>query len=157
MDAARVIAQHAAERAMVMSGGVWAPRQGVGLGSIAECVAYRSGLDTSIFLVRIQLNDVVQIFRPINDNRNVAALACQTCPAASRKQWSAEPSTQSNRINYVLPGFGNDYANGNLPIVGAVGRIQRLAPGIEANFAGYCFSQKFLHCPRIDILRTIPP
>src|SRR5215831_12221650 len=134
--ATRVIAQHAAERAVIMSCGIWPPSQCVGLGCIPKCVADRPRLNASTLLLGIEFDNVVHVFRPIDDHRNVAALTCQTCSTASRQQWGAESSTYRNRLNNILPGLGNDHTNRNLPVIGAVRRIERSAARIETNSAG---------------------
>src|SRR5690349_19329267 len=69
-----VVAQHPAERAMVVSRGVWPPSERVGLGRVAKCVANGAGLNASIFLLGIKFDDMVHVFRPVDDNGNVAAL-----------------------------------------------------------------------------------
>ena len=78
-----VVAEHAAERTVVVRGWVWPPSQCVRLCSISERVADRPRLDASIFLLWVQLDDMVKIFRPVDDNRNIAALSCQARAPAS--------------------------------------------------------------------------
>jgi hypothetical protein len=87
---------------------------------------------------------MVHVFRPIDYHRNVAALASQTRSTTSRQQWDAKSSTYGNRLNYVPFAPGNNHADRNLPIIGAIGRIERFAARIETDFAAHYSQQGLL-------------
>src|SRR5215813_6292810 len=140
-----------------MRGRVGAPSQGVRLGSVTKCVADRTGLNPGTFLFGTEVDNMVQVFRPVDHNCDVAALAGETGSASSRKQRGAELATCSECLNHVLLGLGNHHTDGNLTIVGAIGGIDSSASRIEANLAGDHFPQGTFQRSSIHLLRTIPP
>src|SRR5436305_269437 len=100
---------------------------------------------------------MVEIFRPVDDHSNVAALSRKTSAASSRMQRRSELPTGGYGFDHVLLGLGNDHPDRYLAVVGAIGGIERLAAGIEANLARDCSPQFGLQPRGIDLKRVIPP
>ena len=134
VSAAGIVSQHPPERTVRVRGRIWAPRQPMGLGSVSEVIANRSRLNARVFLTRIQLNDVVQILAPVDDNGNIAALTGDARTAATRENWCAEPAARSYCPNNIFKRFRNDDRDGYLPVIGCVHRIHAPAAGIKSDF-----------------------
>ena len=104
-------------------------------GFLAQPVEHDAGLDTRCLALRIESDQFVQIFREIEHHRDIAALSRETGTASARKQRSAIAAALFDRRKNVLDRLGHDDANRHLPIVGAVGRVERAAAGIETDLA----------------------
>jgi hypothetical protein len=59
-------------------------------------------LNSCVFFVRVQFNNVVQVFRPIDNHGDIATLSSQTGATTSRKDWRAEPVASSDGPDYVI-------------------------------------------------------
>src|SRR5438876_789408 len=82
-DSAGVVADHAAERAVVVRGGVGAEGELVlGLGGFAQVVEDQTRLDAREPPLGVDLDDLVQVLGEVDDHGDVAALAGETCAAA---------------------------------------------------------------------------
>ncbi len=57
----------------------------VAFGFLAEPVEDDARLDTRSFCLRIEINQLIQIFREIENHRDIAALARETRSAAARE------------------------------------------------------------------------
>ena len=82
VSAARIISEHSAKGAVRVRGGIWAPSQLVRLGRVSQLIANRSRLNTRVLLRNVQFKNVVQVLGPVDNDRNVTALARNTRPAA---------------------------------------------------------------------------
>jgi hypothetical protein len=104
-------------------------------GCIPQRVTHDARLDTGGFSIRIQLENSAHVFREIQDDSDVAALARQAGSCASRQHWSAVPPARREGCDHVLGVAWNDEADRHLAVVGAIRRVQRAAPAIEADLA----------------------
>src|SRR3954447_21639833 len=75
MNAARVIADHAAERVTAVSRGVRAKGQVVLSGSVAQLIEHDAGFDARITLLRVHLDNPVHVLREIEQEGEFYGLA----------------------------------------------------------------------------------
>jgi hypothetical protein len=135
MHAAGIVADHAAQRVVVVGRRIGAKRQVIFLGGVAQIVEDAARLDPGGARVRLDRQDMVQVFRIIGDDRGVAALAGKARAAAARQKRSAVFTAQPHRRDDVLDALRHDDSDRYLPVVRAVGRIERAVAGREADFA----------------------
>src|ERR1700694_3470151 len=83
MHAARIVADHAAEGAMVMRGWVGSECRVMFFGGVAKTIEDNYGLDSRDAADGINLKDFCHGLGEIDNDRNVAALACQGRAAAA--------------------------------------------------------------------------
>ena len=84
--AAGIVSDHPAERVVIVRGGVGAESQMMAFGFVAQPVEHDAGLDARCLGLRIEIDQLVQIFREIENDRDIAALAREAGAAAARKQ-----------------------------------------------------------------------
>jgi hypothetical protein len=83
MDPAGVVADHAAEGAAVVGGGVGTEGEVVGLGSVTQVVEDGPGLDTGSSASGVELDHPVHVLGEVDDHGHVAALAGETGASAA--------------------------------------------------------------------------
>ena len=135
VDATRIIADHSAQVAIFVGRRIGTVRQVVLIGVLTKMVEHYARLYPGIFLLGIQLDDLVQVLREINNHGHVAALPGQTGSPAASQDGSLMLAGHSHGLNHVVNGSRNNHANGNLPVIGAVGGIESAAAFIKANFS----------------------
>ncbi len=104
-------------------------------GCIPQRVTHNARLYASRFPAGIELQNVVHVFREIQDNSHVAALARQAGSRAAGQHGSAVAPAGRHGCDHVFGIARNDETDGHLAIVGAIRRVQRAASAIEADFA----------------------
>ena len=77
MYAAGIVADHPAQIAVFMRGRIRTESEIEFVRSIAKLIQHAAGLHPGIFLLRINFNDLVQVFGEINDHGDVAGLSCR--------------------------------------------------------------------------------
>jgi len=135
MNAARVIADHPAERIVIVRGRIGAERQPVFFRGVTQPIEYYSRLNPGAFFLRIHFQNAIEILREIEDYGCVAALSGEACTATSRKNRGVIVAAQSDSANDVVDCSRNYNADRNLPVIRTVRRIERAAPGIKAYFS----------------------
>ena len=135
MDPTGIVAQHAAERAVRMGRWVWPEDQPVLGRLMLQAVEDDARLDARNLPLRVDAHHAVDVLRHIHDDRDVAALPREARAATARQNRRAVLPADANRRDHVVHIPRDDDANGHLPIVGAVGRIQRAAAAIESHLA----------------------
>jgi hypothetical protein len=90
--------------------------------------------DAGALFRRVDLDDGVQVLGEIDNDRDVAAFAGETRSTSAAQHGSSVLATHMQRCNDVVDRLGNDDADGNLPVVGGIGGVERPAPTIEAHF-----------------------
>ena len=83
MDAAGVVSNHPAHVAIFMGGRIRAKGQVVLVGALAQVIEHHSWLHPGIFLFRIKLKNLVQVFGKINHHGHIAALPGQARASAA--------------------------------------------------------------------------
>ena len=135
MHAAGVVADHAAERAAVVSGRVRRESQMMFLGGVAQVVKNHSGLHPGGALPGIDFHDVIHVAGEIEYQGDVAALSGERSSAAAAEQRSAVLARERDGGDDVIGVTGKNHADRDLAIVGAVGGVEGAAAGIEADVA----------------------
>jgi hypothetical protein len=74
VDAAGVVADHAADGATVVAGGIGGEGEVILFGCVAEVVEHYSGLDSRNVAGGIDFKNLSHVFREIKNNRDIAAL-----------------------------------------------------------------------------------
>ena len=132
--AARVVADHAAQRAAAVRGGVGTERELVRFGPAPQRVEDDAGLDAGEPTFRIDLQDPVHVFREVEDDGDVAALPGEARPGASWQHGHAELPARFDRGGHVLGVARDDQADRHLAVVGGVAGVQGAAARVEADF-----------------------
>jgi hypothetical protein len=110
-------------------------------GPVAQNVEHDAGLYDGIALARVKLQDLVHVLAEIEHHGNVAALPGQARPRSSRQNGSPELSRGCEGGDNVVGVSGYNQANGNLPVIRRVGRVEGSAPSIEADLSANVFAQ----------------
>jgi hypothetical protein len=83
VNAARVVPDHPAERAVRVRRGVRREGQMVLLGGFAQSVQHESRLDARVTRFGIKFDQATHVFRVVEDDRHIAALPGEACAAAT--------------------------------------------------------------------------
>ncbi|MDA8264439.1 MAG: hypothetical protein M0T79_03635 [Actinomycetota bacterium] len=73
----------------------------------------------------------------VEDNGNVAGLACKACPGSSCEHGSVEVATDSEGFKNVVLIHGTHDTDGRLPVVRGIGGIDSSSPGVEQDLAAH--------------------
>jgi hypothetical protein len=132
---ARVVADHAADRASVVGRRVRAERQVVRFGGIAQRIEHHAGFNAGESSRRVDLDDPIHVLREIEHHRHVAALPGQARSSAPRQDRRAVLSADRHRGDDILAVAWDDEADRNLAVVRSVGGIQGPAAAIKPYLA----------------------
>ena len=135
MGAARVVADHAAQRAAAVRGRIGPERQLVHLGGVPQRVEDDARLHAREPALGIDLEDPVHVLREIEHHGDVAALAGEAGAGAARQDRRVERAARRHRRDHIVRVAGDDEADRDLAVVGAVGRVERAAAAVEADLA----------------------
>ena len=137
MHAAGIVAEHAAERVVVVRRRVGAEGQMMLLGGVAQLVEHAAGLDRREARARDRFE--MMLFRYFEKSISTATL--QPCAGEARCRRRASRAArrmlaaQRNGRDDVFDSPRNDDADRHLAVVRGVGRIERPAAVVEAHFA----------------------
>ncbi len=133
MRAARVIADHAAERAAAMRGGIGAKGQTVRGRGFFQLIADHARLHDRVTRCGVDRFDRVQILRMIDTDRCVDGLAAHRRARAARQDRHAEFRAQFDGGFEVVDRARNHDADRRLAIVRRLRRIHRARGRIETD------------------------
>jgi hypothetical protein len=151
MHAAGVVADHTAERAAIMSGGIGRESEMVFFGSGAEMVEHNPWFHASDAADGIDFQNPRHVLGKIEDHCDVAALASEGCPSTAAEQWRAEIAAEGDRGENIVGIAGNYNANRNLAIVGAVGGVESASAAVEPDFTANFRMQRFRQPQSVDL------
>ena len=159
VPAARVVAEHAAERAVGVRGRVRPEGQSVLLArGVAQVVEDAARLHARDAALGVDLEDVVEVLREVDQHRRVAALAGEArAPAAQddRRPVLAADAVDLDELVHVAR---DDDADRRHPVVRGVGRVEGAAAGVEADLALDRGAQLGGEAPAVDLVAwTAPP
>ena len=137
MGAARVVADIAADRAILVGGRVRRESEAVFLGRVAELVVDNAGLHAREPCVGVDGQDAVKVFREVDNDGDVAGLAGQTRAAATPENRYVSFAAFFDGREHVLDTARNNHSDRNLPINREIGGIERTAAGVEPHLALY--------------------
>lgn len=118
-----------------MRGGIRAERELVRLSRVSQPVEHKTRLHPRLPGGRVDLEDAVAAFRRVDHHRHVAALPRQARAGTPRQDRHVVLPADGNGLDDGVDRARDDDADGDLPVVGRIGRVERPAGGIEANFA----------------------
>ena len=121
----------------VVGRGVRTEGEVVRLRGIPQIVEHDPWLDARPASRRVQLEKLVVVLAVVDEHRDVAALARQAGAAAPRDDRDVVRSAHLDGRDHVVRVARDDDADGDLPVVRGVGRVQGPAPGVEAHFSAH--------------------
>src|SRR5262245_55493323 len=133
MHTAGVVADHPAEGAPGMGGRIGAVHQAKRRSDCLQVVENQTGLNACDAALRIDLEDLPQVLRHVEDDRDVAALSGQACAGAAGEAGDTLFAADSYRVDDLSHGTRDDDGNGHLTVVRGVGGVQGAGPGIEGD------------------------
>ena len=135
MRAAGIVADHAAQRAAAVGGGVGAESQAVALGSIAQCIADHTRFDQRRARACVDVEHAVHVLRGVDDDGDVHALAVLRSAAAAHQERHIEVAADFERGDHIVGRARQHHAKRRLTVIRGVARIERAAAGVEAHLA----------------------
>ena len=161
VGAAGVVAEHPAERAVLVGCGIRRVRQVVRLGGVTELVADHAGLHPRALTLRVELEDPGHELRVVEDDRDVDALPRRAGAAAARQNRRAVAAAGGHRGDDVV-GVARDHdADRDVAVDREVVRVQPATTGVEAHLAAHVPAQVALHRDHVDVgwprHRSAPP
>src|SRR5262252_2051787 len=133
---AGVVSRHAADRRLRRSGYIhWKP-QAVGSQESVELIEHDAGLDGDRRALLVELDDAVEVFGVIDDERRADGLTALRSARAARQDRDAQFVRDPQRAERVLFGLWHDYADGLDLVDRRVGRVASAARAIEEHLAG---------------------
>jgi hypothetical protein len=135
MNAAGVVADHAAQGAVCMGRRIRSKGEVEFFGRIPQIVEHKAGFDSRELFVCIQFDDAAHVLGRIQYDSNIAALSGKACSSAASKDRSLVPARDFDSLHNIMNIFWNHHANRDLPVIGGVSRVHCAAAGIEAYFA----------------------
>ena len=138
MRAARVVSDHAAKRATAVRRGIRPEGQLMRLRLVAQSVEDDARFYSGKSFACIQLRDPIHIFREVEHDRDIAALACQARARPARQNRRAEFPANGHGSDDIVGITRHDQTNRNLTVIGGVGRVERPAATIEPHLTAHC-------------------
>ena len=135
VDAATVVADHAAEGTAGVSRGIWSVGEMVQLGSLAEAIKDDARLDARQLCSGIDGGELVHESREVEDNSHVGALAGKTGSRAARQDCGSGGAAGGQSGLDVSGVAGQNHADGKLTIVRGVGCVKGAGTEIETDIA----------------------
>ena len=151
--AARVVADHAAQRAVIVGGRLRAEHQPVRRQLGVELVQHDAGLDHAGPRRRIDADQAVAVLGPVDDHRHVARLPGQAGAAATGHHRRAVLPAHGDGRHRVVHGAGNHDADRYLAVVRGVGAVRAAAARVEPDLAAGPLPQGALERPGVDLRR----
>ncbi len=105
------------------------------LGRSAQSVEHDSGFDAGDASLGIDFEYGRHVFREVENDGGVTALSGERSASAAREQRSAMVAAQGNGGEDIFFVARKYDADRDLAIIGAVGRVEGAATGVEANFS----------------------
>ena len=123
MHAAGIISRHAAQRVVVVRGRIGPEGQAMFFRLTPQIVQHAAGLHPGIALLHIQLDNAVQIFREVDDHRDIAALPGETRAAAAIGDRRAEAAADRDRALHLFQRLRNHDADRHLAVIRCIRRV----------------------------------
>src|SRR5437588_10829504 len=102
MDAARVVADHAADGAAVVTGRVGGKGQMMLFRGVAQMVEHNAGLHAGDAAYGIDLEDLSHVLCEVEDDRDVAALPRERSASSAAENGSTEVAADGKRGENVV-------------------------------------------------------
>ena len=135
MNSATVIADHAAEGAAGMGGGIGAVGEVMEFGGVAEAVKHDAGLDAGQLGLGIDGVEPVHVARVVKDDGDVGALAGEGGSGASRQD-GGSCGAAGGEGGFNVGGVARvEDADGKLAVVGGVRGVEGAGAEVEEDVA----------------------
>ena len=141
VDAAGVVADHAADGAAVVAGGIGGEGEVMFFGGVAEVVEDDAGLHAGDAAGGIDLENARHVLGEVEDDGDVAALSGEGGAAAAAEHGRIEFAAEGECGEDVVGVVRENYADGDLAVVRTVGRVEGAAAVVEANVSTQMFTQ----------------
>ncbi len=154
MRAARVVPEHAAERAVLVGRRIGAVGEVELLGRVAELVADHAGLDHGAPALGVEVDDLVVVLRVVEHDRHVRGLAARRRAAPAREDRRLVIPADRDRCDHVLRALGDHDADRHRPVDREVVRVHRARARVEANLSGDGLCQCTLEAGDVEVGRA---
>ena len=144
MDAAGVVADHAAERAAAVRCRIGSEGQCKLLRRLAHAIEHDAGLHMDGARNRIDCAHPVHVLRKVKNDGGVRALAGDRGAASAREYRRAQAAADGDRGDHIVLVPGNDKPDGDMAIVRRVGGVGGPGSSVETNLATNLFTQPLL-------------
>src|ERR1700727_1537441 len=151
MHAAGVVADHTAERAAIMTGGIGRESEMVFFGSGAEMVEHNPWFHPSDAAYGIDFENPRHVLGKIENDGNVAALAGEGRASTAAEQRRAEIAAEGDGGENIVGIAGKYNADRNLAIVGAAGGVKRARAAADPDFTVNLLTQRFRQPQSVDL------
>ena len=141
VDSAGVVADHAAEGAAAVGGGVGCVGEGEVFGGFADAVEDDAGLDVDGAGDGIDRAHLVHVLGEVEDDGGVAALAGERGSCSAGEDGRVEAAAEGDGGDDVVFVEGDDEADGDVAVVGGVGGVEGAGAGVEADLAADFFAE----------------
>ena len=136
VDAATVVADHAAEGAAGVSGGIGRVGEVMEFGGVAQAVENDAGLDARQLLRGVESMERIHVARIVEDHGHVDALAGEAGARAAGQHGGAGGAA-GGQCGFNVGGVAReDDADGKLAVVRGVGGVESARAEIEADKIG---------------------
>jgi hypothetical protein len=132
--AAGVVADHTADGAAGVGGGIGREGEVMHFGGLADAIENDARLDDGGLRFGIEGEDAPHVFGEVEDNGDVATLAREAGSGAARQDGRAERATGGDGGFHVGGIAGQHDADGGGAVVGGVDRVEGAGGRIEADF-----------------------
>ena len=149
--AARVVAYHAAQRAAAVGGGIGAEGEAMLLGRVAQRIAHHARLDQRRLRARVDRQHPVQVFRGVDDDRDIHALAVLRSAAAAHQDRRAELAADFDRSGNIVHAFRQHHADRRLAVVRGVACVGGATAVVEPDFAAHARREFARERVRVDL------
>jgi hypothetical protein len=117
MNAAGIVADHAAESATIVGGGVGSECQVILFRRCAETVEHDSGLNARDAADGINFQNARHVFGKIQNDGDIAALSGEGRASAATKKRRAKLAAECHGCDNVISIAGENYADWNLTVI----------------------------------------
>ena len=135
MRAARVVADHAADRAVRVGGRVRREGEVVRFGDGAQIIKHNARLHTREAGLGVEFEDLVHVAREVDDDGDIASLAGKPGAATAAEDRRVDLTSRRDcRLDIALVAR-KDYPDGDLAVVRRVGGVHRASARVEGDLA----------------------
>ncbi len=117
MDATRIVADHAAKGAVTVSSWVRSKRQLKFLGRIPKIVQDCSRLDPSALVLGVDCDDLVHVFRVVDNDGSVRRLPGECSATSTGRNWYTVLATNPEDLDDIAIVTRYHHANRYLPVI----------------------------------------
>ncbi len=141
VHAARVVADHAADRAVLMRRRIGSERELVFFSGVIQVIPDDTRLNARDLRLGIERKQSVQVFGKVDNDGDVAGLPGEAGTAAPSEDGHPAAAALFDSRNHIIDGSGNHHADWRLAVNRKIGGVQRARARVKANFAFNAFPQ----------------